>query len=295
MTTSDFPKLLSNLANKNLQDSYMIAPQTFRPLVKEKSLPNFKKHLAVRIGDTPELKLKREGGEYERAAIGEEGETYQLATFGRIVALTREAIINDDLGGFTEALNNFGVSANIRESDLFYNSFLINQRMSDNNRYFSKAHGNLLEPKKSTAKPPLSSLTVQNISDARQMLQMQKTIDGRFMNLQMKYLIVPPNMQTKAEQLMFNGMIIQSVDDVNVFSDLKIISDPRLEVEPDNWYVACVNSYCNLFNIAYLDGHRGPYIDSQEDFETDTTEYKCRLDCAVAPIDWRGIVKIETK
>ena len=286
MTTSDFPQLLHNIANKTLQDAYQIAPQTFRPLAREVTLPNFKKHLAARMGDAPELKRKLEGGEYEQAAIGEEGETYNLATYGRIVALTREAIINDDLGGFTQAISNFGTSANIRESDLFYDAFLANQKMSDGKAYFSAEHENLLK----VAAPKLS---IDNLAKARKMLTMQKTIDKRFMNLEMKYLVVSPSMYTEAQQFLSTNLFAATVSDINPFiGSLQIITDPRLDVAPTEWYIACNNSSTNLFNIAYLDTNRGAYISEKEDFETDTTKYKCRLDCAVAPIDWRGIVKV---
>jgi hypothetical protein len=72
-----------------------------------------------------------------------------------------------------------------------------------------------------------------------------------------------------------------------------VITDPRLEIANDtSWYIACSPGVCESFILAYLEGNQGAYLESQEVFNTDAIEYKCRLDVAVAPVDWRGIVKV---
>jgi hypothetical protein len=72
------------------------------------------------MGAGPELLKVNEHGEFKYGTFGDGSETYQLATYGRIVAMTRQAIINDDLRGFDRLIGMFGSSAKRLENTLVY-------------------------------------------------------------------------------------------------------------------------------------------------------------------------------
>ncbi len=99
-------------------DGVSAAPQTFRPLVRVVTIPDFKPVSRVQMGEAPKLERVLEGGEIKRGAMGDSAEKYALSTYAKIVSITRAVIINDDLDAFTRVPRSFGVAAANLESDL---------------------------------------------------------------------------------------------------------------------------------------------------------------------------------
>lgn len=54
----------------------------------------------VQLGEAPQLLEVGESGEFKRGTLGESKESYKVKTYGRVVAITRQTLINDDLDAF---------------------------------------------------------------------------------------------------------------------------------------------------------------------------------------------------
>jgi hypothetical protein len=50
-----------------------------------------------------------EHGEFTHGTIGDSVEKYEVETFGKIVGITRQVIVNDDLHAFSRLSRAFGV------------------------------------------------------------------------------------------------------------------------------------------------------------------------------------------
>ena len=74
----------------------------------------------VQLGEAPHLLEVGESGEFTYGTMGEGREVYALLTYGRIIGITRQTLINDDLDAFTRIPSAFGASAADLESDLVY-------------------------------------------------------------------------------------------------------------------------------------------------------------------------------
>ncbi len=109
--TTDFPNILANIANKTLRDAYTAAPQTFKSFCRQTTAPDFKMMARVQLGDAPTLDKVNESGEFKRGSVSDAKEQYALATYGKVVAINRQVIINDDLGAFTRLPAMFGRAA----------------------------------------------------------------------------------------------------------------------------------------------------------------------------------------
>ena len=116
-TVSDFPNILANVANKTLRQAYEAAPRTFVPFCRQVSATDFKPINRVQLSDVPTLPPVNEKGEFHRTALSDSKESYSLATFGEIVAITRKVIINDDLQALTRVPAGLGQAAAQLESD----------------------------------------------------------------------------------------------------------------------------------------------------------------------------------
>lgn len=298
MTTTDFPGILSNVANTTLRAAYQTAPQTFRPLVRETTVPDFRPVSRAQLGEAPSLEKVNEHGEFKRGSIGEGSETYKIATYGKVVGITRQVIINDDLDAFTRILRGFGIQAAQLESDLVWAQILANPTMGDTKTLFHAAHGNLAGAG--------SAIGVDSVSAGRIAFSKQTGLDGKTMlGLAPRYIVVPIALQTKAEQ--FKGQIYAAKNDDVVPDSMKqisIIAESRLDngiSRPDDdivaagsataWYLAGDPAFTDIVELAYLTGNRGVYTEERVGFDIDGVEIKARLDVGAKIIDWRNIWK----
>lgn len=67
------------------------------------------------MGDAPSLEKVNEHGAFKYGAIADTANAWRLLTYGRIIGLTRQAMVNDDLEGFATMVQKFGQAAARRE------------------------------------------------------------------------------------------------------------------------------------------------------------------------------------
>jgi len=298
-SSSDFPNILADTANKTLQASYEVAPQTFRPFTRRMSLSDFKLAHIVRRGLTPQMELVNESGEFTRGTIAESKEVIGLKTYGRIAGMTRQMMVNDDLGAFMSIPTDFGQSVSTLESDLVWGIILANPALlEDNTALFHTAkHRNLASSG--------AYLAADSISVARTAMRKQLDLDGvTTLNITPGFLLVPPELESRAEQILAT-FIAAKADDVTPASirSLTPIVEPRLSNGINKpkiglpgvngsvtaWYLA--SAQVDTVVHATLNGQDGPYIESRVGFDVDGVEIKCRHDFAAAAADFRGLYK----
>lgn len=290
-STSDFPHILENVITKTLRGGYEAAARTFLPFSRRAVLPDFKQVSRAQLGGAPDLKRVVEGAEYEYGSIGDAAEKYQVQKYGRLVHLTWEAIVNDDLDALTRIPQAFGASAAELESDIVYGILTNNANMADGVPLFDAAHGNLgtaadladaLDP---TAANPLAEM--------RKMMTLQKGIEGRYITVRPRYLIVPPSLEEVALKVTSANFVASKGQDLNVFGpSLSPISEPRLEdASSTAWFAAAEPNTIDTIEYAYLEGHEGVFTETQNGFEVDGLKVKCRHVFGAKAIDWRGLFK----
>ena len=117
MTTSDFPNILANVANKTLRQAYEAAPRTFVPFCRQVTASDFKPVNRIQLSDIAALQKTNENGEFVRIYLSDSKESYALTTWGGIVPITRKVVINDDLQALTRIPAGLGIAAATHESD----------------------------------------------------------------------------------------------------------------------------------------------------------------------------------
>lgn len=285
-STSDFPKVLENVLNKSLRKGYDEAPRTFLGWAKQVQVPDFKQVSRVQLGEAPVLEKVLENGEILRGTMGEGAEKYSLATYAKIIGISRQVVINDDLSAFTTIPQKFGFSAASLESDIVYavltaNAVLVNDSVA----LFDAAHANL-----GTAGAP----SVSTLAELRKLMRLQKGVDGaRVLNIQAKYLIVPAALELLSEQLLSQLIVATQTSNSNPFiNKLTPVVEPRLDAaSPTAYYLAADPSQIDTVEYAYLEGQQGVYTETRMGFDVDGMEVKARLDFAAKAIDYRGLAK----
>lgn len=282
-STSDFPKILQDAVNKSLLASYdsRLAVQTFRPLVRERQVADYKDIPVVRLGETPALEEKAEGEEVKFGTLSEAEEKYKLVDYAKGLSLTDRAIRNDDLSAFSSAIVSFGSSAARKESELFYDE-LVNGTV-DGSAIYSAPRGNLLAT---------NDIDIAGLSAVRTALMKQTGLDASDpLNLTMSYVIVPPELMTAAQQFSSSAYVPDQSGNINPFSGAYMpISDARL-TDSGAWYAATDLGQTDLFEIAYLSGMRAPMVGQRVNWMTESVQVKVKHSFAIKVIDYRGLVK----
>jgi HK97 family phage prohead protease len=285
-TTSDFPQLLVNSGNRILQNAYGSYKGGLKRIAHQSTVADFRAKQVLKLGEMPSLEKVNEHGEYTYGTPTEAKESYSLSTYGRIFAITRQALINDDLDAFASVISRFGVSAAEREATQLVSLLTGNPTMADGTALFHANHGNLAASG--------AVISVATLGAARKAMRLQTGLDGKTaIDVTPSFLIVPAALETVAEQ--FLATLSPTVSsESNPFSGrLELVVDPRLDAASTTaWYLAATpTAGVETIEYAYLEGFVGPQVEVRDGWEVDGTEIKCRLDFGCGVIDHRGLYK----
>lgn len=287
-STSDFGNILLDVANKAILLGWEENDETFEKWTKKGQLSDFKTAHRVGLGAFPSLRKVREGAEYKYVTLDDKGETIALATYGELFSITRQAIINDDMNMLTDVPMKFGRAAKATVGDLVYAVLIDNEKMSDKKALFSTDHKNMLT----------GGMDVETISAGRTAMRQQKEGE-RTLNIRPAFMLVPTTLETQAIQVVKSGSVKGADVNSNIINPVRdlaeIIAEPRLdEASTKDWYMASRQG-SDTIEVAYLNGIDVPYIDQLEGFTSDGVTTKVRIDAGVAPVDYRGLLKVTGK
>ena len=185
-STSDFPYLLADAGNKILLPAYQTATPTYRLIAAQRIFTDFKPHKFLRVGDFPDLLEVGEGGEIQRGTIGENRELVTMGTFARIVSVTRQMLINDDLSAFSDLATLAGRRVANWENAFVYALLAENTNLgptlSDGHTLFKTNHNNY------TSSGTAVNLPVE-LGKSRALMRKQTGIDGMKLNLAPRFLV----------------------------------------------------------------------------------------------------------
>jgi hypothetical protein len=274
-TTGDFPQLLGDAVGRVLHAAYLESPPALKAVARQADLPDFRSKSVVRLGGSPSLNKVNEHGEFTYGTISEAANGWKLATYGRIIGLTRQALINDDLGGFATLLTRFGQAASRREADELV-AILLSPPNIDGAALFHTNNSSLVT----------NVLNLAGLGAAVAALRAQQDIDGGLILQEPAALVVPAALEMTARQLVATFAPTAAAD-VQPFR-LDVVVEPRLDAASTTaWYLIAGNQ--SALEYGYLDGQAGVQIEQRQGFEIDGLEIKARLDfgCGwVAPNGW---------
>ncbi|MBK5911458.1 peptidase U37 [Rhodothalassium salexigens] len=286
-STSDFPEILAAVTNKTLRQAYEAYPRTFPLFCRQVLATDFKAMHRVQLGEAPQLLKVGESGEFKRGTLGESKESYRIETYGRVVAITRQVLINDDLDAFTRIPAMYGNSIAQLESDVVWDIVTSNPAMADGTALFHSTHKNLAGTG--------AALGVDSVGLARAAMRKQTGLDKKtVLNIRPAFLIVPAALELKAEQLVAQTLVPAQSGNVvpQSIRTLTALAEPRLDAASETaWYLAASPNQIDTIEYAYLEGQQGAYIETRNGFDVDGVEIKCRLDFGAKAIDWRGLYK----
>ena len=285
-TTSDFPLLLSAAANKMLLAAYAPAAPSYRQIFLRRDFRDFKPHRHLRVGDFPTLLPLTENGEVQAGTMSESQELVFLQTFARRIRVTRQMLVNDDLGAFTDFAAAIGRRVADFENATAYG--LLNSANGDGPTLttgtapvFATGAARLNKAGAGTA------LDLPNLALGRAAVMRQKTLDGLPIatGAQMR-LLVGPNQEMAARQLTVSVAASQ-IGNANVYAGfVQPLVEPQ--IGGNRWYLFSDPIAAPVYVYGYLNGAEGPQVTTGNVQGVDGVEVSVIFDFGVGAIDWRG-------
>jgi hypothetical protein len=291
-TGSDFGNFLAELFNKQLLPAFLIAPSGLKLLARRASVNDFRARHVYRDSPMGTLQKVNEHGEFKRTTKADaKAESYAITTYAAVFGISRQALVNDDMGVFSDISAQLTVQAAEFENAALAALLISNPVMSDGNALFSTQHGNL------AATP--AAIDTQPLSDARLALRLSKNQNGQPIEVKPAYLLAPATQETVGQKALA-GVYPPQIADVNPFDGyLQLVIDPRLDAaggqNVKSWYVFGDPALVPVMEYAYLSGAEGPQVETRSQFsqgaDIDGTEVLCKLDFGCGAISSVGAYK----
>ena len=298
-STSDFPLILADVANKRLMGGYEEEPQTWQAFCTRRDLTDFKPHNNVQLQGRMTTTKTLEGGEYKGMSMVEGKSTWSLATYTGKLLWTRQMIINDDLNAFEKVIMLAGRGCRITESDIVW-ALLTTGAITGGQTYgggatagidgaalFAQSHSNTGG----------GAIGIAGMNTGRVAMGKQTDIAGNKLNLRPAFLLVPTSLATTAEQFVYAPNYTPAKatgdDGPNVFTNkVQVIEEDRLEDRSAaNWFLVTNPSRMETIEYGYLAGEPGPNITVTDRRDPDGAEMLVRMDFGAAVQDFRGFYR----
>lgn len=300
MTSSDFPYLLANLATKSVMQGWETAAETWQIWCGIGSVSDFKTYYDIALSELSDLEEIPDTGEYKYGKFTEKRESYAIATYGKLFAITRVMIINDDLGALTELPNKRGEAAARKVGDVAYAVLTGNGTMGDGHAIFdSTNHVN------DAVSGYLTAPGIASLAEGIRAMKSHKDLQGlRRLNIRPQYLIGPAAIEGAAE-VFFKSDKFADSDTVATDSSLAAtranpysgtyftrVYEPRLDDDSAAaWYLAGPKG--KTVKVVFLNGQQSPFVEMKDGWNPDGVEYKVRIDVGAYAVDYRGMYRNE--
>jgi len=288
-STRLFPNVLKDAAQKISLDGYQAVDKASLKVARVLEAVDFKPHTLVRLTGQYRLEKVAPDGELPHAQLTDQGYTIKVDTYGRLVGLTRQDIINDDLGAFVEIPRQIGRGAALALESAFWTMV-----EGANGAFFTAGNNNVISGAS-------SAFGIAGLNAAIAKLRKQKDEAGNPIKARPRYVAVPPDLEADATQIYTSNVLLAagSTDKVigannpHVNKYEPVVSEYLTGSGASSvWYLTADPADVPAFGVAFLRGQQAPTIEEADpDPKYLGTLWRGYFDFGVALLDPRGAVR----
>jgi hypothetical protein len=301
-STVSLPGILENVLNKQALATYKQGDIQALSLARLSNASDFKPGSRVRMLGTGKFSRVGAAGELESGKVSDQKFPIQADTFGQVVFIDRQTIINDDLQMLMDAGTEMGNAGREVINELLFTELL------NAGSFFStgaSSNNNLI----SGASSALSSTSLNAAATAFRKQKAgpgTKTKDSRPINISPAILLVPPELEVTAQILVGSNDIrpggSNTEDRSGTFNPwrgrFRVVSAPHLSdtsfvgASATAWYLLAEPNILPALELTFLRGRREPRVERVSPPANQLgVGYRGYLDVGAARMDPRGIVK----
>jgi hypothetical protein len=292
-STISLSGILSAVAGKALLESFNAVDAVGPRICGARDVNDFKQVSSYRMTGAGVFDKVGPAGELKSTLLTDATYTNQVETYGKVISLTRQMIINDDLGAFLQIPRILG-----RQSALALETAIFTLLLSNPSNFFGSGN-------KNNQSGAGTALQISSLTTAEQLFLDQVDADGKPILLSPAYLLVPTSLKVTAQQLMTETRVNETTT-ANVpkpannphAGKWEPLASPFLNSQAlvgqssTAWYLFANPADVAALEVAYLRGQRVPTIESgQTDFDTLGMKWRGYFDFGVAVQDPRGAVR----
>jgi phage major head subunit gpT-like protein/phage head maturation protease len=293
-STLTIPGILSNTANKFLRQGFIAVESGWRSLASVRPVRDFKTISGYSLTGSLQYEKVGAGGELKHGTLGEVSYSNKADTYGRMMAITREQIINDDLGALTSVPSKLGRGAALTLNEVFWTAWL-----ADNNTFYTSGRGNYISG-------GTTVLSTTSLKTALEKFRKQTDPDGKPLGVTPQYLVVPPELEITADELMTSLVVntggsatTEKVPNRNVWANkFNVVQASYLSntamtgYSTTAWWLAADPNDLPVIEIAFLNGRDMPIVESADaDFDSLGIQFRGYFDFGVAKQEYRAAIK----
>lgn len=291
-STHSLTTLITTTGNKMLLDGFNAIPQSWRRIAKPESVNDFKAATAFRMNANLEYEELGPSGEIKHGTASQESYTLQAVTYAKMLAITLQDIVNDDLRAFDQIRQKLGIGAAVKMSNLFWQTWLT---ASNAGVFWAAGRSNLCAG---------CALSLTNLATAVEKFRSMEGPDGNLMELDPTLLLVPPGLEATAKTIFSSQEIRDTTASTrtgvtNIYQGQFVpVVVPQLAkstftgYSATTWWLAADPAILASAAMVFLNGQQNPVIESSEaDFNTLGVQFRGYHHFGAAMTEYRASVK----
>jgi len=295
-STVSLPTILGNTFSKIILEAYTEAPSSWDGFAKVVDLPDFKTAPAARPSFVGNLDPVGPTGELHHGVMTEEAfANIKVGTFGKVLRVSYQDIINDDRGVFGSTGPAYGRMARRGLNDNVWGTIMANAAS-----FFGVGHGNNLTTATSELDNGALALAIQT-------MRTKRTTEGDDLDIVPAVLAVPPELEAMGRSVLQSEYIQQIADEGGPTGNplreaVKLAVESRLsntdkfeDASAKAWYLFASPADAPVI-VAFLNGARAPQIQffgMDHDADTLGVAWRVHFDYGSALCDYRAALKAD--
>jgi hypothetical protein len=324
MSRSDFTVLFGDVIDRQLLASYQTRAVQWPSYAKRGRVRDFRtvKRYTLDGGEAVLDKVK-ELAPYQNRAVTDASFSYSVEKYGDQIAVSWEAMVNDDLDALTDLPTRLGNAA--RRTEEKFAASLFSDSSGPLSSFFSTGNRNIINTTVvGSTVTPNPTLSIQSLQLAMQVLGQQKDTDGGPIYVEGVTLVVPPALEVAANNIINATEILAATgggdgtgnDQLRVTNWMRnrvqVVVNPWLPIVNTTsgntaWYVfANPNVGRPAMELGFLLGHETPELwvkspnamrvggglvaPEEGDFEHDAIQYRVRMILGGTLMDYKSSI-----
>jgi hypothetical protein len=296
-STIDVAGILSNVAHKTLGAAWLFSEQSWRRVARITQATDFKQMSEYRLNGAAKFEKISPGGEIKHGTLSDTTYTNQVANYGKLIGITYEDMVNDDLGAFITVTQELSRGGSDSFNEVFWTEFL------DDSAFFNtdKSKNNYDDGATD------SVLSLAGLDNADSIFAAQTKPDGTPLGCIPRILLVPRTLRTTAATLMKStgvegqGANAAPVPDQNpwagmfeVVASLYLSSSSITGYSATAWYLGADPMDIAAMWVAFLNGQETPIVEAGEfDFNRLGLAMRAYMAFGCKKKEYRAMVKLK--
>lgn len=283
--SQDFQEIITESIRTVMREETKVRAPLWRELANTESLPDFKETDLVMVNEAPDLMKVSEDGEYKEAVITGTGEKLQLATYGREIKFTRQAIINDDISLINKVPRKFTQAAYRLSDKLMFNAILAGKLNDKKGIFIPPADGKWGNLINGIPKGDYQALVMA----LHKSFATAMTLDGRdALDLRGEVLLANPDHAPMLEA------VINTASKPDAFNPAyrkfgRVEETARLNSV--NGAIALTGKDFDSVVMGFLEGRQDPWLETVDGWSSDGARFRITYDISSKVLDRRGLAQ----